>query len=92
MASARSPLAVHFGRQLRAHRARLGTSQEELGFRASLHRTEVGLLERGLREPRLDTIIKLADALDVPLGELLGRIDWKSEEGFKLPGPGDVPV
>lgn len=92
MAATRSPLAVHFGQKLRVCRASVGISQEELGFRASLHRTEIGLLERGLREPRLDTIAKLAGALEVTLAELLKGIDWKSEEGFTLPGLGDVPV
>lgn len=84
MAGAKDPLVVHFGERVRTCRARLGISQEELGFRTSLHRTEVGLLERGLREPRLGTIVKLAGALKVPLGELLDGIDWKPDEGFVL--------
>jgi DNA-binding XRE family transcriptional regulator len=88
----RSPLDVAFGKKLRACRTRIGISQEELGFRTSLHRTEIGLLERGLREPRLNTIIKLAGALEVPLGELFSGFDWNAEEGFVLPGLGDVPV
>lgn len=92
MAAARSPLVAHFGERLRVCRTRLEISQEELGFRTSLHRTEIGLLERGLREPRLNTFIKLAGALEVPLEELLEGVDWKSEEGFTLPGPEDVPV
>ena len=46
----------------------------------ALHRTEIGLLERGEREPRLSTIIKFASALDVPLHELAGGISWQ-------PGP-----
>ncbi len=87
MAATRGPLLVHFGQRVRACRTRIGISQEELGLRASLHRTEIGLLERGLREPRLNTIIKLAGAMEVPLGELFRGIDWKSEEGFVLSGP-----
>jgi transcriptional regulator with XRE-family HTH domain len=75
---------VHFGKRLRVCRGRLGISQEELGFRASLDRSEIGLLERGLREPRLGTIIKLVGALEVPLEELFGGIKWKPGEGFKL--------
>jgi transcriptional regulator with XRE-family HTH domain len=42
----------------------------------ALHRTEIGLLERGEREPRLSTIVKLAGALEVPLHELIGDIGW----------------
>lgn len=39
----------HFGANLRRARRAADLSQEALGFRAGLHRTEVGLLERGVR-------------------------------------------
>jgi transcriptional regulator with XRE-family HTH domain len=51
--------------RLREVREDAGLSQEALGFRAGLHRTEISLLERGDREPRLSTLIRLAAALDV---------------------------
>jgi DNA-binding XRE family transcriptional regulator len=50
-----NPVALHFGNNLRSHREHAGISQESLGHSASLHRTEVGLLERGARVPRIDT-------------------------------------
>lgn len=53
-----------------------GISQEELGFRASLHRTEIGMLERGVRLPRIDTLVKLAGALDATPNELMEGIEW----------------
>jgi transcriptional regulator with XRE-family HTH domain len=43
---------------------------------ASLHRTEIGLLERGERIPRIDTAIKLAAAVGVPVSDLLAGIGW----------------
>lgn len=52
-----------FARNLRAARTKRGLSQEALGAAAGLHRTEIGLLERGERDPRLATITKLARAL-----------------------------
>jgi transcriptional regulator with XRE-family HTH domain len=58
---------------------RAGISQEEFGEMTALHRTEIGLLERGEREPRLSTIIKLASALEVPLHGLVGGIDWNAD-------------
>lgn len=64
------------GQNLRAHRRRAGISQEEMGIRASLHRTEVGLLERGERLPRSDTLVKLAGALEISPCELLEGIAW----------------
>jgi len=57
-------------------RRRAGLSQEALGFRASLHRTEISTLERGERLPRIDTLIKLAGALSVPPGDLLKGVAW----------------
>jgi transcriptional regulator with XRE-family HTH domain len=68
--------AAGFGENLRRTRRRVGLSQEELGWRSSFHRTEVGLLERGARTPRIDTLIKLACALGVEPGVLLAGIDW----------------
>jgi transcriptional regulator with XRE-family HTH domain len=63
-----------FGHNLRRERHRLEISQEELGYRCDLHRTEISLLERGQRDPRLATIVRLARALDVKVAELLNGI------------------
>jgi transcriptional regulator with XRE-family HTH domain len=72
-------VAQQFGANLRRARRRVGLSQEEVGFRASLHRTEVGLLERGARTPRIDTLVKLAAALDVRIDcSLLDGINWNA--------------
>jgi len=38
------------------------------------------MIERGLRTPRLGTIIKLAGALEVPVGSLFAGIDWDTGE------------
>ncbi|MEX0971714.1 MAG: helix-turn-helix transcriptional regulator [Solirubrobacterales bacterium] len=65
-----------FAVSLRKARLNAEISQEELGFRCDLHRTEISLLERGGREPRLGTIIKLAGALEVTTAELCGGISW----------------
>jgi transcriptional regulator with XRE-family HTH domain len=84
-------IATHFGENLARCRKRADMSQEELGVRASLHRTEISLLERGTRLPRIDTAIKLAGALGIPLGELIEGINWSpgstSAGSFSL-GPG----
>jgi transcriptional regulator with XRE-family HTH domain len=69
-------LAKRFGENLRKARKRAGYSQEELAVRASLHRTEIGLVERGERMVRIDTAIKLAGAAGIPLGELIAGIEW----------------
>jgi len=71
---ARNPVASNFGAKLRHARSSAHLSQEELAHRAALHRTEVSLLERGQRVPRIDTVIALADALSVTSGSLLDGI------------------
>ncbi len=86
-------VAAYFGRNLRSYRMRAELSQESLGERASLHRTEVGLLERGARVPRIDTLVKLASALSISPAELLVGIDWKPDTvqpgGFEFHPPGE---
>jgi transcriptional regulator with XRE-family HTH domain len=57
-------------------RQRAGLSQEELAIMASVHRTEISLLERGIRVPRLDTLVKIAGSLEVTADELLAGIQW----------------
>jgi transcriptional regulator with XRE-family HTH domain len=60
-----------FAQNLRRERERAGLSQEALGERCGLHRTEVSFLERGQREPRLSTIVRLAKGLGIPPSRLL---------------------
>lgn len=81
MGSPKRPVAVAFGRKLRAARKGARLPQEELAHRAALHRTEVSLLERGERVPRIDTVIALTDALSVTPGSLLDGIRVNSNRG-----------
>jgi transcriptional regulator with XRE-family HTH domain len=67
----------HFGRNLVEFRRRVGLSQQGTAERAGLHRTEISLIERGQRLPRLDTIVKLAGALEVEPCALLEGMAWK---------------
>jgi transcriptional regulator with XRE-family HTH domain len=70
-------IAKRFGENVLLARRRSDLSQEELGFMAALHRTEISQVERGLRLARIDTVIKLAGALQVPPGDLLEGMAWK---------------
>ena len=65
---------ARFAANLRMHRTRAGLSQERLGFVSKLHRTEISLLERGERDPRLSTVVRIARALDVPPSALLDDV------------------
>ncbi len=76
MLSVDPAIARVFGANLRYCRKQAGVSQEELGFLSNLHRTEIGMLERGIRLPRIDTLVKLAGSLEVEPGDLLDGLEW----------------
>ena len=69
-------IAARFGDNLARCRKQADLSQDELSIRASLHRTEISQLERGLRLARVDTLIKLAGSLEVSVDELLVGMTW----------------
>ncbi len=54
-----------------------GLSQEELALKANLNTSFVGLVERGVKKPTVETLNKLATALDVSFAELF---DFKADE------------
>jgi len=56
---------------LRKMRTDKGLSQEELAFQCGVHRTYVSGVERGVRNPTITIVAKIADALDVPASALL---------------------
>tara|TARA_R110001606_G_scaffold30173_4_gene93524 strand:+ start:139 stop:348 length:210 start_codon:yes stop_codon:yes gene_type:complete len=63
-----------FGKRLRALREEHGWSQEEFADRAGLHRTYVSAVERGVRNPTLSVLERLAKALGVSMAELVQTI------------------
>lgn len=74
-----------FAKVLREWRLKRGLSQEKLGFESGYHRTYIGMLERGLMNPSLRTILSVTAVLEVPAGEFVQRIrdvlgsDWKTD-------------
>jgi len=86
-------VAEQFGKNAVRLRKLADLSQDEVGFRASLHRTEVSQIERGLRLPRVDTVAKLAAALEADPGELFAGIAWQPgaiHHGRFKPDPDDT--
>lgn len=61
------------GDNIRASRLRSNLTQEALAERAGLDRQAVNRVEQGHQSPLLDTLLLIADALDVPLAELVRR-------------------
>ena len=66
---------IKFGRNVQATRQALKISQEELAFRAGLHRTYIGMVERAERSISPQNAKKIADALNVKLDLLLNGED-----------------
>jgi transcriptional regulator with XRE-family HTH domain len=57
-------------------------SQDDLSVKASVHRTEISQLERGLRIPRIDTLVKVAASLEIDPSELLKGMEWQPGETY----------
>ncbi len=64
-------------KELRVER---GISQEELAHRSGLSRTGMGFLETGKRWPRLDTLMSVADGLNITVDELLKGVHKPSKK------------
>lgn len=62
---------ITFGRNVQIARQTLNISQEKLAFRAGLHRTYIGMVERAERSISLQNAKKIADALNLILDSLL---------------------
>lgn len=61
---------LDFGKRLAAIRKRKGITQERLADKVELHRTYIGFIEQGKRNPSIANIRKIAKALSVSLKEL----------------------
>lgn len=68
------------GYNVRRIRHEAGISQEELADRAKLHRTYISSLERGERNVSVENIFAIAEALNVPPGDLLKPIPAKGSD------------
>jgi transcriptional regulator with XRE-family HTH domain len=70
-------LKERFSANLKRARRRAGLSQEELAQMTEMHRTEISFLENAKRMPRMDTLLKLVCALEVPADDLFEGMAWK---------------
>ena len=74
-------LNILLGNAIKSTRSALGISQEELAARAGLHRTYVSDVERGTRNPSLQSVEKLAAALELSLPMLFEKTkDYRSQQ------------
>jgi transcriptional regulator with XRE-family HTH domain len=78
---ARQSLLQSFGQLIVERRKALGISQEELAHRADLDRTYVSGLERGVRNPSLTAIVKVAHGLGITADKLLKGLEDGAKAG-----------
>jgi transcriptional regulator with XRE-family HTH domain len=52
-------------------------SQDDLAVMASVHRTEISMIQRQLRTPKISTALRLASCLEVSLDELVAGVKWR---------------
>lgn len=76
-----TPYLRAFGTAVRSRRESLTLSQEELCFRSDLDRTYISGIERGVRNPTLKTMLRLAGALKIKLDELIGAAQQVVDSG-----------
>jgi transcriptional regulator with XRE-family HTH domain len=63
-------ILIKFGEKVREIRKEKGLSQEELAYRANLHRTYIGMIERAEKNITLLNIEKIANALEISVNDL----------------------
>jgi transcriptional regulator with XRE-family HTH domain len=64
----------YVGANIRTNRKQQGLTQEDLAHRAGLHPVELGRAERGTRDLRISTVVKIAHGLAIPPARLLDGI------------------
>jgi transcriptional regulator with XRE-family HTH domain len=69
-------VAEQIGRNLKRMRRAAFMSQDDLSRRSGLHHTEISLLERGQRLPRIDTCIRIVEGTNADPGTLFEGLAW----------------
>jgi len=72
--------AIAFGKVLRRLRKEAGLTQEKLGFEAEVERNFVSLIERGVNQPTIRVIFKLAAALNVEPATMIAMVQTEVNE------------
>ena len=68
------------GEELRKAREAAGLTQEELSSKARVDRSYISQLERGLKSPTLDMLLRLCKALGVSASEIVARVEQVTDD------------
>ena len=74
MPKTHSAAAVEIGARLRTARLELGISLEDLAELAEINWTTIGRIERGVTSPAVESLVRIASALEVDPGSLITGI------------------
>ncbi len=80
-----SDIAKMLGQRIRNHRTAKGLSQEKLAELSGCHPTYVGQLERGEKNATVESIEKIAAALDIPLSKLFEKLGSREQSADNIP-------
>ncbi len=67
----RNELSKEIGSRIKNNRRSQNLSQEELAFRAGIHTSYFGCIERGEKCPTIETLAKICSALDIPVSNII---------------------
>lgn len=80
-----SEIAKSVGQRIRNYRTKLGLSQEKLAEMSGCHPTYIGQLERGEKNATLESIEKIAAALNISLSKLFEKLDNREDHKRDIP-------
>lgn len=80
-----SELAKSIGQRIRNHRTAAGLSQEKLAELSGCHPTYIGQLERGEKNATIESIDKIASALDISLSKLFEQLGGRDNSRRNIP-------
>lgn len=80
-----SEIAKTIGQRIRSYRLQLGLSQEKVAELSGCHPTYIGQVERGEKNATLESIEKIAAAIQVPLSKLFDKMGSVPDESTDIP-------
>lgn len=80
-----SDIAKYVGHRIRSNRTKRGLSQERLAEMSGCHPTYIGQIERGEKNATIESVEKIALALDVPMSQLFEKLGSQKAEGRNIP-------
>ena len=82
--SKNQPLINALATEIKLRRQKLGYSQEDLAGNCQLDRPYISLIEVGRKQPTLSVLLRLAEGLQYPLADFMGRVETRYQMEKRL--------